>query len=130
MINLGKLQNALVEYRKIFKKRWKSEKYKWEAVKWFQDNWDINANDFADMFAKATEKTANLLASMNNFPRKMMIQYAQDDAETVRATFMMNPKMWKSVYCSSNLRHRTCVTDYLRGISIISVLWRLQCICA
>ena len=88
MINLGKLQNALVEYRKIFKKRWKSEKYKWEAVKWFQDNWDINANDFADMFAKATEKTANLLASMNNFPRKMMIQYAQDDAETVRAMFI------------------------------------------
>lgn len=26
-------------------------KYKWEAVKWFQDHWDINANDFADMFA-------------------------------------------------------------------------------
>ena len=25
------------------------------------------SNDFADMFAKATEKTANLLASMNNF---------------------------------------------------------------
>ena len=88
MINLGKLQNALVEYRKIFNKRWKSEKYKWEAVKWFQDNWDINANDFAVMFAKATEKTANLLASMNNFPRKMMIQYAQDDAETVRAMFI------------------------------------------
>ena len=72
---LEKLQNALVEYKKIFDERWQGEKYKWEAVKWFQDHWDINANDFADMFAKATEKTANLLASMNNFPRKMVIQY-------------------------------------------------------
>lgn len=88
MINLEKLQNALVEYKKIFDERWHGEKYKWEAVKWFQDHWDINANDFADMFAKATEKTANLLASMNNFPRKMMIQYAQDDAEAVRAMFI------------------------------------------
>lgn len=43
--------------------------------------------------------------------------------------FMMNPKMWQSVYCSSNLRHRTCVTDHLRDISIISVLWRLRYIC-
>lgn len=85
---LEKLQNALVEYKKIFDERWQGEKYKWEAVKWFQDHWDINANDFADMFAKATEKTANLLASMNNFPRKMMIQYAQDDAEAVRAMFI------------------------------------------
>ena len=88
MINLEKLQNALVEYKKIFNERWQGEKYKWEAVEWFQDHWDINANDFADMFAKATEKTANLLASMNNFPRKMMIQYAQDDAEAVRAMFI------------------------------------------
>ena len=88
MINLEKLQNALVEYKKIFDERWQGEKYKWEAVKWFQDHWDINANDFADMFAKVTEKTANLLASMNNFPRKMMIQYAQDDAEAVRAMFI------------------------------------------
>lgn len=69
MINLEKLQNALVEYKKILMKDGRG-KYKWEAVKWFQDHWDINANDFADMFAKATEKTANLLASMNNFPRK------------------------------------------------------------
>ena len=51
MINLEKLQNALVEYKKIFDERWQGEKYKWEAVKWFQDHWEINANDFADMFA-------------------------------------------------------------------------------
>lgn len=42
---LEKLQNALVEYKKIFDERWQGEKYKWEAVKWFQDHWDINAND-------------------------------------------------------------------------------------
>ena len=30
MINLEKLQNALVEYKKIFDERWQGEKYKWK----------------------------------------------------------------------------------------------------
>jgi len=88
MINNEKMQIALKSYKEAFSERWVDEKFKWEAVKWFQDHWDINAENFSEMFAKATEKTAGLLASMNNFPRKMMIQYAEDDAEAVRAMFI------------------------------------------
>lgn len=88
MINNEKMQIALKSYKEAFSERWVDEKFKWEAVKWFQDNWNINAENFSEMFAKATEKTAGLLASMNNFPRKMMIQYAEDDAEAVRAMFI------------------------------------------
>lgn len=88
MINNEKIQKALAKYKEIFAERWVDEKFKWEAVKWFQDHWDINADNFSEMFAKATEKTAGLLASMNNFPRKMMIQYAEDDEEAVRAMFI------------------------------------------
>ena len=88
MINNDKMQIALTKYKEIFEERWDGEKFKWEAVKWFQDHWDINAENFSAMFANATEKTDVLLASMNNFPRKMMIQYAEDDAEAVRAMFI------------------------------------------
>ena len=88
MINNEKMQIALKSYKEAFSERWVDEKFKWEAVKWFLDHWDINAENFSEMFAKATEKTAGLLASMNNFPRKMMIQYAEDDAEAVRAMFI------------------------------------------
>lgn len=88
MINNEKMQIALKSYKEAFSERWVDEKFKWEAVKWFQGHWDINADNFSEMFAKATEKTAGLLASMNNFPRKMMIQYAEDDAEAVRAMFI------------------------------------------
>lgn len=39
---------------------------------------------------------------MNNFPRKMMIQYAQDDAEAVRAMFedesIFNTQSWEVLY--------------------------------
>jgi 5-methylcytosine-specific restriction protein B len=88
MINNEKLQEAIGAYKAIFNTRWDDEKYKWEAVKWFEAYWDINASDFAKMFEKATEKTFNLLASMNNFPRKMMIDYATKDPEAVRAMYI------------------------------------------
>ena len=46
MINKMYLQNVLVAYKQNFvSKQWGEEKYKWEAVKWFQDNWDVNATD-------------------------------------------------------------------------------------
>lgn len=88
MINNAKLQEAIGKYKAIFDTRWDEERYKWEAVKWFGDRWDINATDFADMFGKATEKTFNLLASMNNFPRRMMMEYAEKDPEAVKAMFI------------------------------------------
>lgn len=88
MINRQKLSAALEEYKKDFDSEWQDEKYKWQAVKCFQDNWDIDEGDFASMLAKSLEKTANLLASMNNFPKKMILQYAGEEAETVRAMFL------------------------------------------
>lgn len=88
MINRQKLSAALEEYKKDFDSEWQDEKYKWQAVKCFQDNWDIHAVDFASMLAKSLKKTANLLTSMNNFPKNMIIQYAEQEAETVRAMFL------------------------------------------
>lgn len=88
MINHEKLKESLVEYKAIFEKRWPDEVYKWEAIKWFQDHWDINADNFYDMFTVATDKTFNLLASMNNFPRGMIQVYAEQDQEAVREMFI------------------------------------------
>lgn len=89
MINSEKLKKVLVEYKKVFvAKQWSDEKYKWEAVKHFQEHWDINSTDFLNMFMKATDKTFNLLASMNFFPRGMIKAFAEVDPEAVRAMFI------------------------------------------
>lgn len=88
MLSQEKIRESLEQYKAVFDERWFDEKYKWEAVKCFQDNWDIKADDFAAMLFRATEKTSNLLASMNNFPRKMIIEYAKMEKETVRAMFI------------------------------------------
>ena len=87
MIHQDKLIHAIKEYKKIFPQRWKDEKYKWEAIEHFKKYWDIHAEDFATMFAKATEKTFNLLASAKNFPRGMIIEFAKADSEAVRVMF-------------------------------------------
>ena len=42
------MQIALKRYKEAFQERWIDEKFKWEAVKWFQDNWNINAENFSE----------------------------------------------------------------------------------
>ena len=49
MINLEKLAPILKAYKADFLNNWKGEEYKWKAVKWFQDNWNINAENFGEM---------------------------------------------------------------------------------
>ena len=88
MVNHEKLKDSLVKYKAAFENRWPDERYKWEAIKWFQDHWDINADNFYEMFTVATEKTYNLLASMNNFPRGMLQVFAEQDKEAVREMFI------------------------------------------
>ena len=87
MISIEKLSPLLACYKSRFLSIWKNEKYKWEAIKQFQDHWDIDADNFAEMFKKATDKTSNLLASGYAYPRGMMIEFAKADAEAVREMF-------------------------------------------
>ncbi len=89
MIDLQKLNSILAKYKESFvTEQWPNEKYKWEAVKCFQDNWDVKADDFADMLTRSLAKTYNLLASMNNFPAGMIQGFAKEAPEEVRAMFI------------------------------------------
>lgn len=89
MFDKFRLKEALVKYKENFvSSQWGNEKYKWEAVKCFQDNWDVSATDFADMLTRSLSKTYNLLASMNNFPAKMIQSFAKTAPEEVRAMFI------------------------------------------
>ena len=89
MFDREKLKEVLKVYKQdLIEKHWEEEKYKWQAVKHFQDHWDINAEDFHAMFMKATKKTGNLLASMNYYPRAVMSDFAKEEPEATRALFM------------------------------------------
>ena len=88
MIDDVKFQKALAKYKRDFaQKQWPEEKYKWEAIKHFQDNWDEDAADFADMLKRSLAKTDNLLASWHNYPAQTIMTLAEKEPETVRRMF-------------------------------------------
>lgn len=89
MFDQFRLKDVLAQYKQNFvSTQWGNEKYKWEAVKWFQDNWDVNASDFSEMLSRSLDKTFNLLASNNNFPKGMIVGFAKAAPEEVRAMFI------------------------------------------
>lgn len=89
MFDQFRLKNVLAQYKQSFvSTQWGIEKYKWEAVKWFQDNWDVNVSDFPEMLSRSLDKTFNLLASNNNFPKGMIVGFAKAAPEEVRAMFI------------------------------------------
>ena len=90
MINKDILREILVEYKDQFAESlWPVEKYKWEAVRQFQDNWDIDADAsrFSNMIKNSLSKTGNLLLSRSYFPIAMISGFAKSSPEEVRELF-------------------------------------------
>lgn len=87
MIDLERLKPILAGYKMYFPSHWGDEKYKWEAVKHFQTHWDIEAENFGDMFKQATDRTYNLLASGYAYPRGMITNFAKANDEATRQMF-------------------------------------------
>lgn len=89
MFNRERLKEAVAEYKKCFvQKWWPDEKYKWEMVKCFQVNWNVNADDFAAMLTKSLAKAADILNAANYYPVGMITEFAEKAQEDVRAMFI------------------------------------------
>ncbi len=87
MINHVKLKAIENAYLKYLPDYWSGESYKWKAIQHFQKCWDIDAADFAGMLEKALAKTYNLLSSGYYYAKAMLLGFAQEDAEELRALF-------------------------------------------
>ena len=99
MFDRSKLNDVLTAYKQGFAATWwNNEKYKWEAVQWFQENWDVNAQDFHEMLNRSLGKTINLLASASNYPRGMIVNFAKAAPEEVRAMFIALFDETKDIY--------------------------------
>lgn len=89
MLDIKKLHEVVASYKKELDKYIKLELYKWRAIKNFQANWDIDAEDFAAMFRRATEPAGNLLNSNMSYPGGQIQSFAAEDQEKVRSMFRM-----------------------------------------
>lgn len=86
-MNIQKLHEIIQVYKDNIEDFTEKEIYKWKAIKYFQDNWDIEASDFYGMWMNATYYTKNLLTSSQSYPRKMIGIYAKHYPERVRNLF-------------------------------------------
>lgn len=86
-MNTEKLNELIGAYKAHFNEYIGRELYKWKAVKCFQDNWDIDAADFASMLSSSLSKTENFLVATNYYPRRMMEIFAELYPEEVRSAF-------------------------------------------
>ncbi len=87
MINKDKLLSIFEGYKSYFPEHWNKEKYKWEAVKHFQEHWNIDAENFGEMFKRATQKTSNLLTVHQFYPKNMIEDFAAADSDATRLMF-------------------------------------------
>ena len=82
-----RIEQLLDFYKKSFHKHWEDEKYKWQAIKSFQDNFDIDANNFAEMFKKSVKKADNLLGSVGSYPAGQIQDFAKEFPNETREMF-------------------------------------------
>lgn len=81
------LRHYIDEYKLNFDRVNQEEIYKWKAVKCYQDNWDIDAENFYEMLLASLSRTKNLLDSGQYFPLRMLVQYAELRPNEVRQLF-------------------------------------------
>ena len=86
-MNYKKLDRVVDSYINNLESYLPDEEYKWEAIKCFQENWDINSEDILSMLNRAFNKAANLLTGYNYFPIGMIKAFAEREPDTVKNMF-------------------------------------------
>lgn len=82
-----KIKTIIKFYKADFIRIDRDERYKWIAVKHFQNNWDIDSLNFADMFMESFSKHINLLDTGVVRPLHVLLNFAQQEPDNIRALF-------------------------------------------
>lgn len=87
-MNYTKLKNVFNHYKQIKPNIVKDELYKWQAIKVFQDHWDLNADSFPEMLRLSLSGTKNLLTDGRYFAAVMINRFADHDPARVKQLFV------------------------------------------
>jgi len=83
------IKREIANYKRLITSADYDELYKWEALQNFQDNWDIEADDFKNMYDLSfrSKVSDNLWANPHWFPKAVMLEFIEFDKERVRQMF-------------------------------------------
>ncbi len=89
-MQLNKLKHYISLYKSFLEKTTEyDEEYKWESLRNFQNNWDIDAPDFAEMYDQSLQNSVSkrMWTGQNFYPKEMMLKLIKLDTEFVRRMF-------------------------------------------
>ena len=81
------IRRVVSQYKESFAAWFPEEAYKWRAVQCFQEHWNPERSDFAEMLRESLAQAGNLMDTNYSFPRKMILFFAEKEPETVRSMF-------------------------------------------
>ena len=87
MSDLTTVQSVLAQYKARFRKLWPTGRRLWQAVKIFQDNWDLEAPDFVAMLQASLSKAIQLVSPKYDFPLNLLLDLARADGQAARTMF-------------------------------------------
>lgn len=118
LIMQGKIREIISLYKADFKRIDAEERYKWVAVKYFQDHWDIESPEFAVMLEKAFSKHVNLLDIGVARPLAIMVYFAKREPESVRSLFR--------ILFDESLLLEDRIQDFKSGVELFVSKMRLE----
>ena len=81
------IRRVVSQYKESFATWFPEEAYKWRAVQCFQEHWNPERADFAEMLKESLAQAGNLMDTNYSFPRKMITFFAEQEPDTVRSLF-------------------------------------------
>lgn len=81
------IRRVISQYKESFAAWFPEEAYKWRAVQCFQEHWNSESSDFAEMLKESLAQARNLLDTNYSFPCKMITFFAEKEPDTVRSMF-------------------------------------------
>ena len=87
-LTANSIQRIVVQYKASFDKWFPDEMYKWQAVKCFQDHWNLDADNLVKMLQSALARAKKLLDTTYTYPCKTIEIFAEKEPSTVREMFL------------------------------------------
>ena len=83
------IKREIEQYKQIITAGDYDEQYKWEALKNFQDNWNIDEPNFKKTYDDSfySKYSNNLWANPHWFPKAVMLRFIEHEQERVRQMF-------------------------------------------
>ncbi len=81
------ITEVLEDYKKVFKSRFREQKYIWEAPNTFRNVWNLETDNLSGMIERATKDAEVILETGLFHPRNVLIELSKINPEIVRAAF-------------------------------------------